>query len=475
MGTPPRTLTYLEPLILSPGIGDNRPTASLYYGQDVRETLRALPEASVHTVCTSPPYWGLRDYGTGDAQIGLEDSPDEFVGQLVEVFREVARVLRPDGTLWLNLGDSYTSGGRVGHGTRVGYKQQTNRGMNGDNDPVRAPQPEGLKPKDLVGIPWRVALALQADGWYLRSDIIWNKPNPMPESVTDRPTKAHEYVFLFAHPDSKGRYFYDAEAVRDSVEHRPQYDRALALFDASDLTEDHLDAIRAVGSQDTGKSLVTQAGAGKNRPGVQALADEAKRVLGGYYREFLTLPAGRNKRSVWTVNPKPFPGAHFAVWPPDLVEPMILAGTSEHGVCSECGAPWKRVVEKQATGRVRQRSGGGLGTEVRRETHGLEAVKGTFQEGVVYVTAGWEPTCSCEGASLIPATVLDPFSGSGTTGMVALNLGRNYIGIDLNPDYLDLAQARIEGRKPPKPTATDGSPEGEGGFDVFDLFGSDAG
>lgn len=435
MDTPPRTPAHLEPLILSPGIGDDRPTASLYYGQDVRETLRALPESSVHTVCTSPPYWGLRDYGTGDAQIGLENSPDGFVEALVDVFREVARVLRPDGTLWLNLGDSYTSGGRIGHGTRVGYKQQTNRGMDGTNDPVRPPQPPGLKPKDLVGIPWRVALALQADGWYLRSDIIWSKNSCMPESVTDRPTKAHEYVFLFAHPDSKGRYFYDAEAIRESA--NPANYRS--------------------------NPSMREVPPGQTRQGTL----DARRGD--------VLCDTRNKRSVWTVNSKPFPGAHFAVWPPDLVEPMILAGTSEHGVCSECGAPWKRVVEKQATGRVRQRSGGGLGTEVRRETHGLEAVKGTFQEGVVYVTAGWEPTCSCEGASLIPATVLDPFSGSGTTGMVALNHGRNYIGIDLNPDYLDLAQARIEGRKVPKPTATDGSPEGDGGFDVFDLFGSDAG
>jgi len=344
----------VKPLILSPGIGDNRPTASLYYGQDVRETLRALPEASVHTVCTSPPYWGLRDYGTGDAQIGLEDSPDEFVGQLVEVFREVARVLRPDGTLWLNLGDSYSSGGR-----KTQCQPTLRQGHTGVA--VRPPVVDGLKPKDLVGIPWRVALALQADGWYLRSDIIWSKPNPMPESVTDRPTKAHEYVFLFAHPDSKGRYFYDAEAVREPANPANyRFNPSMREVPPGQTRQGTLDARRG-----------------------DVLCDT------------------RNKRSVWTVNPKPFSGAHFAVWPPDLVEPMILAGCPSGG------------------------------------------------------------------------TVLDPFSGSGTTGMVALSHGRNYIGIDLNPDYLPLAQARIEGRKVPKP-----SPDNTGeddGFDVFDLFGSDVG
>jgi len=348
----------VKPLILSPGIGDNRPTASLYYGQDVRETLRALPEASVHTVCTSPPYWGLRDYGTGDAQIGLEDSPDEFVGQLVEVFREVARVLRPDGTLWLNLGDSYSSGGR-----KTQCQPTLRQGHTGVA--VRPPVVDGLKPKDLVGIPWRVALALQADGWYLRSDIIWSKPNPMPESVTDRPTKAHEYVFLFAHPDSKGRYFYDKDAIREPSTGQTG---AAASFKRS-----------------TKEAWV---------PGQAALQHRED-------REDREDTGTRNKRSVWTVNSKPFPGAHFAVWPPDLVEPMILAGCPSGG------------------------------------------------------------------------TVLDPFSGSGTTGMVALSHGRNYIGIDLNPDYLPLAQARIEGRKVPKP-----SPDNTGeddGFDVFDLFGSDVG
>lgn len=178
---------------------------------DAIDVLRTMPDASVDCCVTSPPYWGLRDYGN-DRQIGLEPTPAEFVQRMVEVFREVRRVLADHGTCWVNLGDSYTSGGRDGHGTRVGYKQQTNRGMNGSSDPTRPPQPDGLKSKDLVGVPWRVAFALQDDGWWLRSDIIWAKPNPMPESVTDRPTKAHEYVFLLT---KSQRYFFDQDAVRE--------------------------------------------------------------------------------------------------------------------------------------------------------------------------------------------------------------------------------------------------------------------
>jgi DNA modification methylase len=189
---------------------------------DVLAGLRAMPDASVQCVVTSPPYWGLRNYNV-EGQIGLEPTPEMYVEKMVEVFREVRRVLRDDGVVWLNLGDSYTSGNRETNGTREGYKQQTNRGASGECDAPRLSMPPGLKPKDLVGIPWRVAFALQADGWYLRSDIIWSKsacvastaedkPNPMPESVTDRPTKSHEYVFLLAKQE---RYFYDADAVHE--------------------------------------------------------------------------------------------------------------------------------------------------------------------------------------------------------------------------------------------------------------------
>lgn len=250
---------------------------TLYHG-DALAVLRELPAESAHCCVTSPPYWGLRDYGV-NGQIGLEGTPEEYVDRLVEIFREVRRVLRDDGTLWLNLGDSYanTSAGAGGLG-----KQWSNHGtvqMRG----IMKDIPRGLKPKDLVGVPWRVAFALQADGWYLRSDIIWAKPNPMPESVTDRPTKAHEYLFLLAKSD---QYYYDADAI----------------------TEVAITEVNApfAGRQGTSEYHARSGGIGTN--GV------------------------RNRRSVWTVATRPFPDAHFATFPPKLIEPCILAGSPVDGV-----------------------------------------------------------------------------------------------------------------------------------------------
>ena len=239
--------------------------------------LRTLPAASVHCCVTSPPYWGLRDYGH-DGQIGLEATPDAYVARMVEVFREVRRVLRDDGTLWLNLGDSYNGSG--GQGTKPNIMSESaNAGRGGK--PIRY---DGLKPKDLVGIPWRVAFALQADGWWLRQDIIWHKPNPMPESVRDRCTKAHEYVFLLTKSD---RYFYDAEAVSEA-----------AICDRMRGPAEHPDTVSTNGN-------------------------------GGLSRRAFT--GTRNRRSVWTITTKPYSGAHFAVMPPDLVEPCIKAGCPEGG------------------------------------------------------------------------------------------------------------------------------------------------
>lgn len=248
---------------------------------DCLEILPTLEANSVHCCVTSPPYFGLRDYGHAD-QIGLEPTPDQYVAKLVEVFRHVWRVLRDDGTLWLNLGDSYSGSGR---GANPNGKQSTNRGTLFD------PQTsgkifEGLKPKDLIGIPWRVAFALQADGWYLRSDIIWHKPNPMPESVRDRPTKAHEQIFLLS---KSPKYYYDAEAVSEPATKPANLN--------GNFGNKNADARRV-------RNLT-----GNMRPGV----------------EYLTKSV-RNRRSVWTVTPKPFRGAHFAVMPPALVEPCILAG-----------------------------------------------------------------------------------------------------------------------------------------------------
>jgi DNA modification methylase len=441
------------------GLGDSPPTATLHYGQDVRTTLRELPEASVHMVCTSPPYWGLRDYGR-DGQIGLEQTPEEFVASLVEVFREVKRVLRPDGTLWVNLGDSYLGGGRAGSNpeyqarhTMFG-KTVDGSGTGQFGKPMGIP--DGMKPKDLAGIPWMVAFALRADGWYLRSDIIWHKESCMPESVRDRPTKAHEYVFLFSHPKSKGQYFYDIDAVREP----------LAEANAQRTTE----------------SYNTKERYGAGNGGNTGLDGLAARMRNGA----VTM---KNKRSVWTVNPKPYSGAHFAVWPPALVQPMIRAGTSEYGVCKDCGAPWARArgractncegtvpanakacpdcgyVNDWKTGRVDLDSDAGRATLATDGASGRAVPRKTGSMGMPTVLAQdtWEPTCDCPARAVTRATVLDPFSGSATTGMVATQEGRNYVGIDLNEDYLELAKARVQDLPAPSKEAEH--------VDELDFFG----
>lgn len=251
---------------------------------DCVESMKSLPDESIQTCITSPPYFGLRDYGV-DGQIGLEETPDQYVQKLVEVFREVRRVLRDDGTLWLNLGDSY-----AGNCSRTSTGRA---GMGNEREGIFTRSGDGLKPKDLIGIPWRVAFALQADGWYLRQDIIWHKPNPMPESVTDRCTKAHEYIFLLS---KSARYYYDHEAVKEQ-----------STCYGTDARSD-LGNIRYEGKR-------TKDTTGKN--GQQS---------------FVTINDTRNKRSVWTVTTKPYSGAHFATFPPDLIEPCVLAGSPENGV-----------------------------------------------------------------------------------------------------------------------------------------------
>jgi len=361
--------------------------------------------------------------GAVKSSLGLEPTPELFVEHLVEVMREVKRVLRDDGTLWLNLGDSYAS-----------TPQADNHA-----DP-KAPRriPDGrcrtnaLKPKDLCGIPWRVAFALQADGWWLRSDIIWAKPNCMPESVTDRPTRSHEYVFLMS---KSARYFYDADAVREKFD-GPRH---------------------APGNK-------TQ-----RRIGARAATDPAQdpdREWGN--------PAGRNKRTVWTILTSPFPDAHFATFPPALVEPMIRAGTSERGVCPTCLAPWVRVVEKGDFKTLR--GGKPFCPEYGQKMHGMTDLSGigmTNADGFgsyEKTTTGWRPTCDCqnkldrsvlkgtmamsEGIIIapeltpVPATCLDPFSGAGTVGLVADRLGRDAILIDLSADYCEMGRERIEGDAP---------------------------
>lgn len=267
---------------------------------DCIESMRRMPDQSVHCCVTSPPYFGLRDYGH-DGQIGLEPTPEEFVAKLVEVFREVRRVLRDDGTLWLNLGDSYAAqrGGTHqpaetlagGKGGKTQDGERVNRDRHDGYNPTRNAHVIGLKHKDLIGIPWRVAFALQSDGWYLRQDIIWHKPNPMPESVTDRCTKSHEYIFLLS---KSAKYYYDNEAIKEDAQNWGTRDRSAGKYTSGDVP--------------------ISGGAHK---GLQGKDDEDNPT--------------RNKRSVWTVTTKPYSGAHFATFPPDLIEPCILAGCPEGG------------------------------------------------------------------------------------------------------------------------------------------------
>jgi DNA modification methylase len=305
-------------------------SATIYCG-DALTILRELPNDSIQCCITSPPYWGLRDYGI-EGQLGLEKTPEEYVAKLVEIFREVRRVTRDDGTLWLNLGDSYTDG------STAKRQQSKNPGV-GANRPeaqgngMRRPPIDGLLPKNLVGIPWRVAFALQADGWYLRSDIIWAKPNPMPESVTDRPTKSHEYVFLFS---KSQKYYYDADAIKEPVA-ESTINRGPVGFGGEkgrNYKPEKNDPNYRGGNEQWGrtfdysKSCVKKFGKEMGGGGTSFVGHS------GYFKADGTpigIPGWRNKRSVWVVTTKPYSEAHFATFPPDLIKPMILAGCPTGG------------------------------------------------------------------------------------------------------------------------------------------------
>lgn len=453
-----------------------------------------LADESVQCVVTSPPYWGLRDYGLeptiwgGDDPgcehvwgeerlseprkasetnpqiqrsnrgtsladdagtrtsycqlcgawrgcLGLEPTTELYVEHLVAVFREVWRVLRPDGTVWLNLGDSYNSNpswGR-GHSTLEGRPQNAipSKPGGGWHDHRKT---DGLKTKDLVGIPWRVAFALQADGWWLRSEITWCKGAPMPESVTDRPTSATEKVFLLT---KSARYYYDNEAVR----------------------------VPSVSGHASGNGFKR----------------EARLSYDGRGQDEQWQPsATRNLWNYWIINPSGFSGAHFAVMPPALVEPCIKAGTSERGACPKCGKPWVRIVERgQSTYRkiideagithrdmqaeaakrgTALKGGGAEGWGGTRNANGTQP----HLEPASSVTLGWRPGCEClaykrvpikkwrevcriENAEPVPCIVLDPFAGSGTAGRVAARFGRSFVGLDLQPAYLPMARERTDG------------------------------
>lgn len=349
-----------------------------------------LADKSVHMCVTSPPYFSLRDYGVA-GQIGLEKSADEFVEKLVSVFREVWRVMRDDGTLWLNLGDSYNGSSGSGGAT---LKQMSNAGSYHEAGVRRV---EGLKPKDLIGIPWRVAFALQAEGWFLRSEITWCKKAPMPESVTDRPANATEKVFLFA---KSSRYFYDSEAVRVP---------ASAGWNGSSFTDERDFAAKP--NLGTGKRT--------ERP-------------------------TRNLWNYWILGPDPYPGSHYATFPRALVEPCIKAGTSEAGCCPTCGKSWERVIESQSSWQERKANGAGSGS--KSFGHNTEHGQGMSHDlSSTRRSIGFRQSCACPPADPVPCVVLDPFAGSGTTPQVARQLGRHAIGLDLSYAYLhDQARARLE-------------------------------
>ena len=317
-----------------------------------------MPAESVHCCVTSPPYWGLRDYGVA-GQIGLEVSPEAFVAEMVDVFEEVRRVLRSDGTLWLNLGDSYMGGGRGGGADNC--KQRTNVGS---LDAAPNQRVAGYKQKDLVGIPWMVAFALRRAGWYLRQDIIWSKPNPMPESIGDRCTKAHEYLFLLS---KSSRYHYDAAAIRED---RTSNEDA-KTFRGDCYVQGETDNSTMGKRKVVGNKRVKVPGGWDKGPGAHGTIHRSGRTEAEYVEA--DVPTGRNKRSVWTVATQGFAEAHFATFPPALIEPCILAGCPAGG------------------------------------------------------------------------TVLDPFGGAGTTGMVADRLQRDAILIELNPEYAAIADRRIRG------------------------------
>lgn len=362
---------------------------------DCRAGLRTLPDESVHCVVTSPPYWGLRDYGV-DGQIGLERTIDGYVSTLVEVMREVRRVLRNDGTLWLNLGDCYSNIGKTGG--RSGGKHA--RGLHGGHQTssrAHGGRIDGLKPKDLVGVPWRVAFALQADGWFLRRDIVWEKVNAMPESVLDRPSTSHEYIFLLS---KRARYFYDADAVR-TPDRGGDHRRNVLDPSASHVpgTSDHSGIRRAEG-----------------RNG-----------------------AGANLRSVWSIASRPYPGAHFATWPPALVEPCIRAGMSAKGCCPACGAQYVRIREKSGT-----TTSGGTNRRIA-SIRDQQGKNGAFVTGrwATYATAGWRPSCRCDAGEPVPCTVLDPFGGTAVTAAVAVTHGHHAILCELNADYVPLQRDRL--------------------------------
>jgi DNA modification methylase len=386
---------------------------------DAREI--PLADGSVQCCVTSPPYWGLRDYGH-DGQIGLEPTLAEYLRTMVAVFGEVRRVLRDDGCLWLNMGDGFHNGDKGGHPRSTTGKQATSRGTVKGLTPNRLPQ-EGFKPKDLLMQPHRLAIALQEDGWYVRMDNVWHKPNPMPESVTDRPTKSHEYVFLLTKAE---RYYYDAHAVREPAQDWGTRER-------------------------------------KNFRG--GTTDPLLKHSG--FKNGNAAATGRNLRSVWRMTTRSCKEAHFATFPIDLPRRCIQAGTSERGCCPTCRAPWRRIVDK-----VRVPTRPGTDSKVyepdpakkqdalgKRQYTGFNARWKDSQEVgnrdpqrhcTSTTTTAWVPGCKCPPHEPVPCRVLDIFGGAATTALAAHDLGRDCVIVERKREYLDIGRKRLAEHKPRK-------------------------
>jgi site-specific DNA-methyltransferase (adenine-specific) len=396
------------------------PDATVWHG-DVREILPELEAESVDCALTSPPFYGLRDYGA-DGQIGLEASPDEWCANLVAVFRELRRVLKPAGTLWVECGDSYksTAPGTVNAPARIVGAG----GRDGAAGLARArlrPLLPDLKSKDLIGAPWLLAFALRADGWYLRQCIVWAKPNAMPESVRDRCTTAHSYVFLLS---KSPRYFFDADAIAEPAE--------WAAWGAqTDLKRGQPGSENARGT-----------GMGFDKYGRQRI----KEMQNGH--------GSKNARSVWTIPTQGYPGAHFATWPEKLVERILLAGCPEW-VCSACGKARERLTERESLDpelvQKQVRGASGKSGRVRGGTDDSDTTwshrtteKGTVPsfKGSAVTEVGWSD-CGC-GAGFQPGVCLDPFAGSGTTLQVARRLGRRSVGVELNEGYCRMIGERLQ-------------------------------
>ena len=496
--------------------------ATIFIG-DAIERLRELSDESVQCVVTSPPYWGLRDYGTAlweggdagcdhkqgrpgagradgvveraqrnrdgvgsmggdcrkcgatriDAQLGLEKTPEEYIGRMVEVFREVWRVLRGDGTLWLNIGDSYAAGGKGGGGSYMAERRDSAWQKRSEVNGWRS-HPIGMKDKDLCGIPWMLAFALRADGWWLRQEIIWSKPNPMPETVTDRCTKAHEYLFLLT---KSARYYFDQEAILEPCS--PNTNPRLSQ-----------DLIHQIGSERA------HAG-GKTNGNMKAVGRKAATIGSGNknnpsFTSAVCLPVTqRNKRSVWEIATQPYAGAHFATFPEKLVEPCISAGSRGSGKRCDCqelilsplgtGESDDPTMETGRAGMNRPRrpdegtrpitrfqqrhyaqqmkasshrtemateASAAFGHYIRTDRNGARPARQDLLDR--WRALGWlvDPPAECSCPIEPGDVVLDPFCGSGTTGVVALRYHRDFVGIELNPEYAEMAERRIGGEIP---------------------------